>query len=65
MPYVYPDESTMLRAQCSSAPAVLAARTVGEDKVRAAISAAMAPFRTGTSFRISTEYRFVIGRVGR
>jgi SAM-dependent methyltransferase len=59
MPYEYLDEATMLRAQCSSGPAVLAARTAGEEKVRDALTAAIAQFRTRTGYRIDTEYRFV------
>lgn len=60
LPYEYDDEATMLRAQCSSAPAVLAARTSGEESVREAIAQALLPFRTGSGgYRIQTEYRYL------
>jgi hypothetical protein len=50
----------MLRAQCSSAPAVLAARTSGEAKVRDAITSAMEPDRTASGgYRLHTEYRYM------
>jgi SAM-dependent methyltransferase len=60
LPYEYPDQATMLRAQCSSAPAVLAARTSGEAKVRAAIASAMLPYKTESGgYKIQTEYRYL------
>jgi hypothetical protein len=50
----------MLRAQCSSAPAVLAARTSGEARVRAAITSAMESYRTASGgYRLQTEYRYL------
>jgi SAM-dependent methyltransferase len=60
LPYEYPDQTTMLRAQCSSAPAVLAARTSGEAKVRDAITNAMEPYRTASGgYHLHTEYRYL------
>ena len=60
LPYEYPDQATMLRAQCSSAPAVQAARTSGEVQVREAITAAMEPYRTASGgYRLDNEYRYV------
>jgi SAM-dependent methyltransferase len=60
LPYEYPDQATMLRAQCSSAPAVLAARTSGEAKVSEAIISALLPYRTESGgYRIQTEYRYL------
>jgi SAM-dependent methyltransferase len=60
LPYEYPDQATMLRAQCSSGPAVLAARTSGHETVEAAIVDALAPYRTASGgYRIETEYRFL------
>lgn len=58
--YEYPDETTMLRAQCSSAPAVLATRTSGEAEVRTAITNALEAYRTASgSYRLHTEYRYL------
>jgi SAM-dependent methyltransferase len=60
LPYEYPDQTTMLRAHCSSAPAVLAARTSGEARVRAAITSAMESYRTASGgYRLQTEYRYL------
>jgi SAM-dependent methyltransferase len=60
LPYEYPDQATMLRAQCSSAPVVLAARTSGEAKVREAITSALDPYRTASGgYRLQTEYRYL------
>src|SRR5438045_4431146 len=60
LPYEYPDQATMLRAQCSSAPAVLAARTSGKTNVKGAIRSAMPPYRTESGgYRIQTEYRYL------
>lgn len=64
-PYEYPDEATMLRAQRSSAPAVLAARTSGDEAVERALVEALSPFRTGSGgYRIETEYRYVTAVAG-
>ena len=60
LPYEYPDEATMLLAQCSSAPAVLAARTSGEAAVKDAMIGALAPYRTASGgYRLETEYRYI------
>jgi SAM-dependent methyltransferase len=62
-PFEYRDEESMLRANLSSGVAVLAARTSGEDAVRQALAAALAPFRTSSGgYRIDTEWRFVHAR---
>ena len=59
LPYEYPDQATMLRAQSSSAPAVLAARTSGEATVLAALTSALEPYRTAAGgYRLQTEYRY-------
>jgi SAM-dependent methyltransferase len=59
-PYEYADEAMMLRAQSSSAPAVLAARTSGGTKVEEAILMALLPYRTESGgYRLRTEYRFL------
>jgi SAM-dependent methyltransferase len=60
LPYQYPDQATMLRAQCSSAPAVLAARTSGEAAVKEALANALDPYRTASGgYRIENEYRYL------
>jgi SAM-dependent methyltransferase len=60
LPYEYPDQETMLRAMCSSAPAVLAIRTSGEATVKDAIGSALAPYRTPSGgYRVETEYRYL------
>lgn len=60
LPYEYPDQATMLRAQCSSAPAVLAARTSGQAAVEHAITSALAPYRTASGgYRLKTEHRYL------
>jgi SAM-dependent methyltransferase len=59
--FEYPDQPTLLRAQSSPGPSVLAARTSGRDAVYAAISAALAPYRTAAGgYRIETEWRYVL-----
>jgi hypothetical protein len=63
LPYEYPDQAATLRAQCSSAPAVLAARTSGEAAVKDAIIRALAPYRTTLGgYRIETEYRYLTAK---
>ena len=63
LPYEYPDQETMLRAQCSSAPAVLAVRTSGEARVKEAIVNALLPYRTESGgYRVQTEYRYLMAR---
>ena len=60
LPYEYRDQETMLRAMCSSAPAVLATRTSGEASVKDAINDGLAPYRTPSGgYRIETEYRYL------
>lgn len=60
LPYEYPDQPTMLRAQSSSAPAVLAARTSGDAKVQEALISAMEPYCTPSGgYRLQNEYRYL------
>jgi hypothetical protein len=60
LPYEYPDQATMLRAQGSSAPAVLAARTSGEAKVTEALVGALEAYRTPAGgYRLRNAYRYV------
>jgi SAM-dependent methyltransferase len=61
--FTYPDEATMLKGNLAAGPAVLAARTSGEDAVAAALVDALAPFRSRSgSYRIESEWRYVTAR---
>jgi SAM-dependent methyltransferase len=60
-PWEYPDLSVALRGLLSSGPVVLAIRTTGEEKVRAATTEAIAPFRTSSGgYRIENKFRYLI-----
>ena len=57
--FEYADEATMLKANLSGGPTVLAARTSGEAAVADALRDALAPFRTASgAYRIETEWRY-------
>jgi SAM-dependent methyltransferase len=59
--FEYADEATLLKANRSAGPAILAARNSGEAAVGDAIRGALAPYRTSSgSYRIETEWRFVL-----
>ena len=61
--FEYADEPALLRSLLSPAPAVVAARTSGEQAVRDAIRAAMAPYRTaGGGYRIENEWHYLVAR---
>ncbi|MCL6647796.1 MAG: class I SAM-dependent methyltransferase [Chloroflexi bacterium] len=63
VPFEFPDRSSWLRAAGASGPAVLAERTSGPEAVAAALTEAIAPYRTASgSYRIATEWRYVIAR---
>jgi SAM-dependent methyltransferase len=58
--FVWPDEETLLKANRSAGPAILAERTSGEAALLAALRGAFAPFRTADgSYRVETEWRYV------
>jgi len=58
--FEYPDEATLLKANLSAGPAILAARRSGEATVADALTTALAPFRTSSgAYRIETEWRYV------
>jgi SAM-dependent methyltransferase len=62
-PWVYPNEVVALRGLLSAGPAVLAMRTSGEERVRAAILEAIAPYRTATGgYRLENTFRYVRAR---
>jgi hypothetical protein len=57
----YPDRETALRANLSCGPAAKAITAAGEDRVAAAVSAAIAPFRTAAGgYALENEWRYVI-----
>jgi SAM-dependent methyltransferase len=61
--FVYPDEETMVATQLSAGIIALAARTAGEETVRAAILAALAPFRTADGgYRLQNEWHYLIAK---
>lgn len=58
--FEYPDDATLLRANRSAGPAVLAERTSGEAAISDALRVAFAPYRTTSgAYRIETEWRYV------
>jgi SAM-dependent methyltransferase len=59
----YADEAALLRSLLSAAPAVVAARTSGEQAVRDAIRDAMAPYRTAAGgYRVENEWHYLLAR---
>ena len=61
--FEYADEPALLRSLLSSAPAVIAGRTSGEQAVAEAIRVAMAPYRTaGGGYRIENEWHYLVTR---
>jgi SAM-dependent methyltransferase len=62
-PFVYQDEAVALRGLLSAGPAVLAIKTSGEEKVRAAILESIAPYRTAAGgYRLENKFRYVTAR---
>lgn len=61
--YEFPDGPALVRAMLSAAPIALAARTVGEQAVGAAILDALAPQREADgSYRLLNEFHFLLAR---
>lgn len=59
--FVYPDQETMLATQLSAGLVALAAQIAGEEKLRAAIVSALAPFRAADgSYRLENEWHYLI-----
>ena len=57
----YPNLETMLRGYMAAAPFVRAARTAGDEAVRAALSEALRPLETSAGrYRLEDELRYVI-----
>ncbi len=62
--FEYPNQEEMVRTMLSAGMVELAARTSGEEVVRAAIAESLAPFRTSTgSFRFENVWHYLIARV--
>jgi hypothetical protein len=52
------------RPIASSGPGIRAIRHAGENKLRAALSSAFAPFKTKSgSFHLDNKFRFVVARL--
>jgi SAM-dependent methyltransferase len=57
----YPDLETALRGLLSAGPAVRAIRHAGEERVRRAVSDAIAPFRTAQgAYQIENTFRYLV-----
>ena len=60
-PWLYPDLKVALRGLLSSGPVVLAMRTSGEDRVREAVTAAIAPYQTASGgYRMENKFRYLV-----
>lgn len=59
-PWVYPDRETALRAMLSAGPAVRAVSHSGMEAVRHAVTSAIAPFRTGSGYRLRNKFRYML-----
>ena len=61
MPFVYADLETALRGILSAGPAACAINFSGEDRVRAALVQALAPFRLSSGrYRLENRCRYLI-----
>ena len=59
-PWVFPDLTVALRGLLASGPVVLAIRTSGEEKVRAAVTEAIAPYETPQGgYRLENKFRYL------
>ena len=59
-PWEYPSDNAALRGMLSAGPVVLAIKTSGEERVRAAVLEAIAPYRTATGgYRLQNKFRYV------
>jgi SAM-dependent methyltransferase len=62
-PFVYASEADALRALLSGGPLVAAINNAGEERVRAAVLDAIAPYRTSTGgYRLENKFRYVVAR---
>jgi SAM-dependent methyltransferase len=62
-PFAFKDDETGYRTFAASGPGIRAIRVVGRDKLRAALLAALAPFKTASgSYHLDNKFRFVVAR---
>jgi SAM-dependent methyltransferase len=62
-PFVYASDADALRALLSGGPLVAAINNSGEEKVRAAVLGAIAPYRTTAGgYRLENKFRYVVAR---
>ncbi|MGI8525359.1 MAG: class I SAM-dependent methyltransferase [Pseudolabrys sp.] len=62
-PFDFADENMAYRAFAASGPGVRATRHAGEEKLRATLLAALAPFKTKSgSIHLDNEFRFVVAQ---
>jgi SAM-dependent methyltransferase len=60
-PWLYADLDIAMRGLLASGPVVLAMRTSGEDRVRGAVTAAIAPYRTAEGgYRLRNKFRYLV-----
>jgi hypothetical protein len=60
-PAAYPDQETAWQAQASAGPVQAALRVVGEQRLKAAVLRAIAPFTTGSGgVRLQQRARYVL-----
>jgi hypothetical protein len=63
-PFDFKDDETGYRAMAASGNGIRAARVAGPDKLRAALLAALAPFKTASgSCHLDNKFRFVVARL--
>jgi SAM-dependent methyltransferase len=63
-PFYFADEDGAYRAFAASGPGVRAIRLAGEDKLRAALLPALAPFKTKSgTYHLDNKFRFIVARV--
>jgi hypothetical protein len=59
----YPDRETALRAHLSAGPSAKAIKHAGEERVAAAVSDAIAPFRTTAGgYALENSWRYLVAR---
>jgi SAM-dependent methyltransferase len=62
-PFVYASEADALRALLCAGPLVAAINNSGEERVRAAVLGAIAPYRTTAGgYRLENQFRYVVAR---
>lgn len=60
-PFLYPDLATAVRGVLSAGPAARAIELAGEERVRAAVEAALSPFRLHAGgYRVENCFRYVV-----